>query len=199
MKTQRNEPRISVQNIYFKYSSSSKKGGHPVYEAERFFAHRWNFGRCYGYPRIIKVDENDFPPLLLLSSSVYHVFLSINAPRNKFLPRLTRHLEANDFPFPVKHSVAFPFDPPLLVLILPLSLCMYVRIHILPHLFANRWRQTESIPNGFFSLQLLRCFIFFWNDIISNLRFILTLLEKRTRWIVEVSSLVSYIGWIEVK
>lgn len=44
--------------------------------------------------------------------------------RNRFLARLTRHLEANDFPFPVKHSVAFPFDPsPPPPLSLSLSLC----------------------------------------------------------------------------
>lgn len=123
LKTQRSRASYS-QNIYFIYSSSWKED--TRYMKQSNSSRIDEILDVVTRPvilRIIKVDENDFPPLLLLSSSVYHVFLSINAPRNKFLPRLTRHLEANDFPFPVKHSL-FPLI--LLVLILSLSVCMYV-------------------------------------------------------------------------
>lgn len=123
----------------------------------RFFAHRWNFGRyCAavyptGYPAHYQSRRERFSTLPL--STMYHVFLSINAPpQNRFLARLTRHLEANDFPFPVKHSAAFPFDPPL-------SLSVHLHIHIFSQIVGSLWLETDRIDCLMASFPYVRRFI----------------------------------------
>lgn len=158
MKTQRNEPRISVQNIYFKYSSSSKEDTQYMKQSDSSRideildvvtvilalskSTRTIFHPCSSSRRACITFSFQSTPLGTNSSHVWRdtsrlmIFLFLSNTRSLF-------------PLILLSSSLFS---------LSLSLCMYVRIHILPHLFANRWRQTESIPNGFFFLTTSQVF-----------------------------------------
>lgn len=134
------------------------KGGHSVYQSRACDSSRIDeildvIARLYIQPvilRIIKVDENDFPPFLrppcitfsfqstpLLRTDSWHVWRDTS--------RLMIFLFLSN-------------TRPLFPLILLLSLSLSVHLHILPHLFANRWKPLTGngqnrLLNGFFSLR----------------------------------------------
>lgn len=107
-----------------------------------------------GYPAHYQSRRERFSTLP--PSSMYHVFLSINAPPpgtdSWHVWRDTSRLMI--FLFPSNTRSLFP-----LILLLSLSLSLFVHLHILSTSFrksleAFDWKQTESIAsNGFFSLR----------------------------------------------